>query len=42
VGGGRQYRRHRRPRRVLRIDGRAATEPAGSQIWQPRRRPRVT
>ena len=42
VGGGRQYRRHRRPRRVPRIDGRAATEPAGSQIWQPRHRPRVT
>ena len=42
VGGGRQYRRHRRPRRVPRIDGRAATEPAGSRVWQPRHRPRVT
>ena len=42
VGGGRQYRRHRRPRRVPRIDGRAATEPAGSRVWQPRHRPRIT
>ena len=42
VGGGRQYRRHRRPRRVPRIDGRAATEPAGSRVWQSRHRPRIT